>query len=503
MAMTPCTKCGNLVRPGAKFCGKCGSAVVPSTARAVPGTAENIPCPSCGNLNRAGARFCSRCRAPLNVSTPPAAYPPASPATPPPPLVSPAAPQASATNWGYILRHAAIAGILFICMLLTLSSVGVYDVMNPAPTATPLAVPTPGALATLAPISATPEVILRIDGTGRFGLTTTSGKRLTFDADGGTNNTRVQVDGTDAIFGESGGTFSTRPQMNGTGMVAAWTFREIETREEVTITAGATTRRTDTMRIQYTLTNRGARSHQVAIRVMLDTLIGDNDGVPFLLAGENTITTRAKDLRGASVPDYIQALEREDIKNPGTMVNLAMRGGDATPPDRLVLAHWPGGDAIWEYLPQQGGVGAGWAQDSSAGLYYDVKPLAPNEARTIVFYYGLGGIAAAGKLGVTVPLEVMETEKFSIIVVVMNPQDSQRVTLTLPSSIALADGDTATKNVTPAPGAAYTQVSWKLRAKSPSDAASISVRLDPEGDTASQTIRIQPCGVTRPCNTAP
>lgn len=76
------------------------------------------------------------------------------------------------------------------------------------------------------------------------------------------------------------------PQRRGTGMLAVWTYRGIEAREEVTVTAGATTRRTDTIRVQYMLSNRTAQSHDVALRVMLDTLIGDNDGVPFLFAGE-------------------------------------------------------------------------------------------------------------------------------------------------------------------------------------------------------------------------
>ncbi len=381
--------------------------------------------------------------------------------------------------------------------------IGCYDITHPAPTPTALVVGPPGPAATLAPISTTPEVRIQIDSIGRFGLATTSGKLLTYSDDGDTNNTRVQVDGVDAIVGEDDGTFTTRPQIRGAGMIMGWSWRGIETTQEVALTAGATTRRTDTIRVRYTLTNRSPQTHQVALRVMLDTLIGGNDGVPFLLAGENAITTRAKDLRGAAVPDFIQALEREDIRNPGTMVNLALRGGDATPPDRLVLAHWPGSDAEWEYLEDEGGVGAGWGKDSSAGLYYNAKPLAPNESRVIVFYYGLGGIAAVGKVGMTVPLEVVETEKFSVIVVVMNPREGQRVTLTLPSALAFADGDTASKNVTPVPGAAYTQVSWKLRAASPADAVRLSARLDPEGDTTTQTIRIQPCGVTRPCSTAP
>ncbi len=136
-------------------------------------------------------------------------------------------------------------------------------------------------------------------------------------------------------------------------------------------------------------------------------------------------------------------------------------------------------------------------------MYYDAKTLAPNESRTVVFYYGLGGLAASGKMGLTVPLEVMETEKFSVILIVMNPREGQKVTMTLPNAITLADGDSAAKNVTPVAGAAFTQVSWKLRAKNPADAATISVRLDPDGENTSQTIRIQPCGVTRPCNPGP
>jgi hypothetical protein len=396
-----------------------------------------------------------------------------------------------------------IAGTLLLCMLLSLSGVGVYDVTHPAPTATPLVVMTPAPGTPLPPISTTPEVIVRIDSIGRFGLSTTAGKKLTFDAAGETNNTRVQVDGSNAIFGAGDGSFTTRPQMRGTGMIATWSYRGIETQQQVTLTAGATTRRTDTMRIEYALTNRDARAHQVALRVMLDTLIGGDDGVPFLIAGESAITTRAKDLRGASVPDYIQALEYPNVASPGTVVNLTMRGGDATPPDRLVLAYWPGDNAEWEYLPRVGGVGAGWGGDSSAGLYYDPKPLAPNETRTLIFYYGLGGVAASGKLGLTVPLEVMETETFTVILIVMQPQANQRVTLTLPSAIAFDASETATKNVTPTPGASFTQVSWKLRAKIPTNAATISARLDPEGDTATQTINIQPCGITRPCSRAP
>jgi len=526
MSWSPCPQCGTPVRPGAKFCGRCGynmnvtrpgSPIPPPPLPTQPSSPPPLSpqpglvrCPSCGSSNRVTAKFCGVCRTPLAVAattppyTPPPSYAPPSyspPAQPPPVLSTPVPVPAARTNWAHIAQHTLVAGGLLVCLLLSLSGVGVYDVQHPAPTATPLVVNTP-APGSSVPISSTPDVVLAIDPIGRYGLRTTTGKLLTFAFDGSTNNTRIQVDGADAIVG-AGGTFTTRPTKTATGSTLAWVYREIETRQDVTLAVGATTRRTDTLRIQYTLTNKSAQSHSVALRVMLDTLIGDNDGVPFLLAGESAITTRAKDLRGATVPDFITALEQENISNPGTVVNLAMRGGDATPPDRLVLAHWPGSDAEWEYLSRQGGVGSSWGGDSSAGLYYDAKPLAPNESRTIVFYYGLGGIAASGKLGITVPLEVTESEKFSIIVVVMDPHAGQTAQINLPDSVALGDGETATKDVTVTPGTSFSQVSWKLRAKKPADAAVLSVKSNPDNQTATQTIKILPCGVTRPCNTAP
>ncbi len=494
-----CPHCNKPVRPGARFCGNCGRALVAPT---MPPTPPQPPqsqlggiCPRCGKPIRVGARFCPYCRALLVIAD-------IAPVRDTPP---------AGTNRGYLLRHALVAGTLFACLLLSLSGVGVYDAKNPRPTATPLLVnsPVPG---TVLPISTTPEVIVGLDQTGHFGLQTTNGKLLTYAPDGKTNNTRIQVDGVDASYGDpANGSFDVAPQKRGTGMYAVWSYRGIEAREEVMLTVGATTRRTDTIRVQYTLTNYTAQSHNVAIRVMLDTLIGDNDGVPFLFAGENAITTVTKQVFGAAVPDYIEALERGDLSNPGTIVNLAMRGVDATPPDRLLVSGWYDHEPAWDYLSQVRGIGApllrnglpGQAPDSAVGLFYNAKPLAPNESHTLVFYYGLGGLAAVGNLGLTVPLEVVESEKFSIIVIVMDARGGQKVQLTLPDSIALGEGERSTKDVTASGANQFSQVSWRLRAKTPADAATISVKLDPDGQTASQTIKIVPCGVTRPCNSAP
>ena len=51
-----CPHCGHPLRPGAKFCGGCGQAVVAQAAEPQPAV-----CPRCGHPMRPGARFCGGC----------------------------------------------------------------------------------------------------------------------------------------------------------------------------------------------------------------------------------------------------------------------------------------------------------------------------------------------------------------------------------------------------------------------------------------------------------
>ena len=83
---------------------------------------------------------------------------------------------------------------------------------------------------------------------------------------------------------------------------------------------------------------------------MLDTLIGDNDGVPFIVPGREGIVTSTLEMRGNEVPDFVRSLERPDLSSPGVIVdiNLVPAEGEARPGE-LVLSHWPGENADWNY----------------------------------------------------------------------------------------------------------------------------------------------------------
>ena len=59
------------------------------------------------------------------------------------------------------------------------------------------------------------------------------------------------------------------------------------------------------------LENKDKAQHTVGIRVMIDTLIGANDGVPFLVPGLSGLVKDKRDFATPrEVPDFIQALEK-------------------------------------------------------------------------------------------------------------------------------------------------------------------------------------------------
>ena len=56
--MSQCSSCGRELKPGAKFCGGCGTKIeVQQSAAAV--------CPSCGRELKPGAKFCGGCGTPI------------------------------------------------------------------------------------------------------------------------------------------------------------------------------------------------------------------------------------------------------------------------------------------------------------------------------------------------------------------------------------------------------------------------------------------------------
>jgi hypothetical protein len=515
MSIQTCPACGAPARPGAKFCSNC---------RAPLGVPAAIRCPTCGASNRVTAKFCANCRTPLqSPSTPPMQPPPPSSASPRLPM-------------RYV--YAALAFLLTLCLCLSVSGVFVWELANPTPTRVavatatllpPTALPTVTLTPTLTPSptplppptiviptrtpTATPDypgpvIAFLLSPDGRFGVSTTIGdpkrndddnKQLTYARDGRTNNTRLFVDGATPIFGGSEGTLVTSARDEGTTKVTEWLYRQVMVTQRLSIERGASTNRYDTLRIEYIIENRDATPHQVALRMMLDTLIGDNDGVPFAVPGQQGIVARAIDLRGKSVPDFIQVLEKSSLTAPGVVVNLTLSGADAMPPERVLISGWPGPQAEWDYLAQVGGVGAplqnsGNQSDSAVGLFYAPKTLERGEQYRIVAYYGLGAISSIESRNPSLGLSISSNQvahgaSFWIVARIGNPTAGQRVILSLPPELELLEGQLALP-VTPEAAADFTTRSWLVRARAPGANLRIAVKLEPNNITEEKLLTV-------------
>ena len=350
-------------------------------------------------------------------------------------------------------------------------------------------------------------------------------KRLTFDEEGLTNNCCVRLDGRDWLFGEQpfrvvGDPARPLPgrwlEMAGDlgkdemgtprqGKRSVWVFNiapKVEITQTVELVAGQESGQLDTCLVRYRIDNKDRLVHSVGLRFLLDTYIGANDGVPFLIPGQNQFCTTQQSMTGGSVPQYIQACENQDLAHPGTIARLQLRlGGNIEPPDRVTLGAYPDpalGARMHDPRCQQ--EKTMWdvplydlsiLNDSAVAMYWDARLIDAGASREMGFAYGLGDVAAGeggGKLGLSVGGSFTPGGEISVTAYVNNPLPGQTVTLHLPAGFQLADGETTQAVPAPAPGAAsrMSPVSWKVKAAGAGD---YTVKVD-SSNGASQTKKV-------------
>jgi hypothetical protein len=244
----------------------------------------------------------------------------------------------------------------------------------------------------------------------------------------------------------------------------------------------------DTCLIRYDITNEHGVAHFVGLRFLLDTFIGSNDAVPFTIAGARELCDTMKEFnRPEEVPDYLSALERQDVNDPGTVAHISLKyGGGLEPPTRVTLGAWPAAElrrhpggqkanmqnTLWEVpvLPMALAKSAENPKgDSAVTLYWDDKEIPPKQTRTVGFAYGLGSVTGekgGGQLGMTAGGELVAGKEFTLTAFVKNPAPGATVTLALPRNLKLTAG--AEKEAVPAIPAgssgAYSPVSWRVKA---------------------------------------
>jgi hypothetical protein len=210
---------------------------------------------------------------------------------------------------------------------------------------------------------------------------------------------------------------------------------------------------------------------------LLDTYIGKNDGVPFLLPGEKNLLSTSKDLaKPAEIPDSIQAYENNDIKEPGTIaqLNLRLDANKFEVPGRVSLTRWP---RLGSQFPDWDVPIENMLDDSAIVLYWQPKELAPGASREVAFTYGLGNLSSkGGKLGIiSPPINLTVGAEFFITALIRDPLPNQTATIDLHPSLVLLPDFPATQPVPAAQKDAdgrvhASRITWRIRATAASPA---------------------------------
>ncbi len=276
------------------------------------------------------------------------------------------------------------------------------------------------------------------------------------------NSIVAQIDGKDAVFGDAGisGKWYSDKNVDYTkaglpagkfpgGKKRTYNFQKegiqitqtvtIEPGDTVQIAPGEYKRILDTCLVRYHIYNADFQPHKVGLRVLMDTCIGTNDGVPFTLPGVDELVTTSKDFRAPNVPDFVQVLEKPDLKDPGTVLQLNLRVSDKfEAPDRFLLTRYPGREAKehnkWNIPVRDMG------DDSSVVIYWEPRELKKKESREVGFTYGLGNVAVdKGKLGLTVGGSTYVDGEMTVVALVSD-RNAKWATLELPEGMKLLEG---------------------------------------------------------------
>ncbi len=306
-------------------------------------------------------------------------------------------------------------------------------------------------------------------------------KRLTFDEFGFTNNTCIKINESEHLFGRAPGRWARDGErslkrvelVKDRKWLSAADFPErVRVTQIVEVVSGEQTGAADTCLIRYEVENQAHRDQTVGLRVLLDTFIGANDGVPFVVPGHPGLLDTKMQLDQKDIPDFIQALEYPDLQNPGTVAQMGLKvprnGPDETPfepIESLLVCRWPkSGEVRWQWNPEALNYPP-HKKDSCVALYWLHRKMAPGEKREMAFTYGLGVLSGGdgGRLALTGNGAFRPNGTFTVVAYVKDPEPGQSVTLRLPDGLALAKDETAQKSVEA--GKDVTQVSWRVRAE--------------------------------------
>lgn len=307
-----------------------------------------------------------------------------------------------------------------------------------------------------------------------------------------TSFTTIRVDGENYVFGGPTHRRAGRNAMYGEvlegpekvdekAITTTCEINGLEVTQTLSIVGGPISRLLDTVRINTVVRNTSMEPHRVGVRLVIDTLLGSNDGSPFKV-GEQSITSETE-LSGNEIQDYWIAYD--SLEDPGVVARGTLRGPGLTTPDRVLFSNWGKlADHEWEppFNPGQSFQREGEAEmDSATALYWEESTIMPDGELQFTTLYGIEYLNVAGEIlsiGAVRNLGEWSTAKnqirpYTLYGYIGNSSEIElnnvRITMQLPDGLEFAGDDTGARRLGRLEPGSEATVGWVVQPKVAAD----------------------------------
>ena len=204
---------------------------------------------------------------------------------------------------------------------------------------------------------------------------------------GTTSETLIRINGTDYFFHNYAETVA----KTSTKAISFATIGDVEITQTLEIVENPNATTKNVVSIRYSCVNKGSEACTIGVRIMLDTMLGSNDGAPFKV--NNREITAETEYSGSNIPKIYQAYD--SLSNPSLTATGYTYYTASEKPDKVQFAAWPGiRGSSWAYMVDPDRAITG---DSAFVSYFNEKTVAAGASRSAVTYYGAYNSSASGK----------------------------------------------------------------------------------------------------------
>lgn len=201
-----------------------------------------------------------------------------------------------------------------------------------------------------------------------------------------TSFTTIKIDDIDFVFGLSGKMTKPPTEVCDLTIETICDYKKVQVIQTLQIIENKSTGYYETGMYKYTVINNDNSNHNIGVRIMIDTMIDENDGAIFNIPHIGEVTNEME-LNALEIPREYQLFNSYSSKK---LARGTLADGVITKPDRFVIASWPKIKVTtWDYSVD---TSQSTTNDSATAIYWSPVVINPGESRKFITYYGLNTI---------------------------------------------------------------------------------------------------------------